>query len=359
MFDERGKKTLLFIPQVDWGNFLKPILYLFFTSLIVLLVYYTTAAINPIKSCIDDTPSGQCSAIKPFYCERGKLIRRASICGCADIAYGKDESCITKHQNNKTQITLDYTLREKKGEINYTIYKELANYFSEIPTTISYEENDTPERLDFKIQKIYEEEQRALTLPLILEIKKITHNKEDQFRIAVSLIQEIPFGYTNKTHLIFNQNITHQRYPYEVLFEQQGICEEKAELLTLLLKELGYQTAIFYYLKENHEAAAVACPIEHSQYNSGYCFIETTGPSIITNNQIIYSDGKKLESEPEIMEISNGKSLSDNMYEYKDTQTLIELEEKINTVGRLNVWELYKFNKLKEKYNLANYYRRK
>jgi hypothetical protein len=356
MFEEKRGKKFLYIPQINFSPFIKQIMYLAITGLLLTLIYYTMIAVNPLKICIDETPTGECSFTKPFYCENGKLIRRSSVCGCSEVAYGEEEYCISKYQNQSKEIKLKYILRGKEGEIKYTVYKGLVEYLSEIPRSISYEEGEAPLRRDFKIKKIYDEDQRELILPLILKIQEITSNKEDQFRIATSLVQKIEFGFSNETELAFSQEIVHQRYPYEVLYEQKGVCGEKSELLVLLLKELGYETIIFYHQDENHESVGVKCPEKYSHQNTGYCFIETTGPSIITDDQINYVGGTTLNSIPEIMLISHGKAFNEDMYEYKDAQTLIQIDKKIIDTGRLNPFEIYNLNKLKKKYQLAEFY---
>ena len=195
-----------------------------------------------------------------------------------------------------------------------------------------------------------------MILPLIIKIQEITPNKKDQFRIAVSMVQMIPYEVSQNLELIFGNKIPHQRYPYEVLYEQKGICGEKSELLALLLKELGYETIIFFHQKENHESVGIKCPIEFSMSNSGYCYIETTGSSIITNNKINFIGGITLKSEPEIMLISKGNALDKNMYEYKDARVLEKIDEKIKNTGRLNPLEGAKLNELKKKYQLAESY---
>ncbi len=357
MFDEkRGRQKFLPIPKININPFIKPLMYLILTGLLFALIYYTIIVINPLKNCIDDTPTGECSSIKPFYCANGKLVRRASVCGCSEVAFGEEEYCVSKYQNQSKEIFLKYILKGKEGEIKYTVYNGLVEYLSNLPISISYENGEMPLRRDFKIKKIYDEEQKELILPLILKIQEITPNKEDQFRIAVSLVQKIEFGFSNKTEITFGKQIAHQRYPYEVLYDEKGICGEKSELLVLLLKELGYETIIFYHQKENHESVGVKCPEEYSHQNTGYCFIETTGPSIITNDQINYIEGTTLTSIPEIILISQGKALNENMYEYKDAQTIIKIDTKINKEGRLNPLEIYQLKKLKEKYGLVDYY---
>jgi len=355
MFDEKEGEQIFFSSET-----LNPIIhiitYIFFTAILIALIYYTIIIINPLKICNDETPNGKCSQIQPFYCNNGKLIERASTCGCPEITYGDGEKCISKYQNQSKNITLNYVLRGKEGEINYTVYKGLMDYLHELPRTIFYLNGESPLRQDFKIKKIYEAEQRELILPLIIKIQEITSDKEDQVRIAISLVQKIEFGFSDKLEFEFGQKIPYQRYPYEVLYEQKGICGEKSELLTLLLKELGYETTILYYQKENHEAVGIACPVENSLNNSGYCFIETTGSSIFTNDKIVYAGTTRLQSNPEIIFISNGTSLNKKMYEYKDAKTLIKINNKIEIIGRINPLDIFRLNKLTKKYNLESYY---
>jgi hypothetical protein len=359
MFDEKGAKKMYFDSGLELKPFIKPILSIIITGLIILVLYYAFAAINPLKGCTDGTPVGACSTIQPYYCENNKLVERASTCGCDNVSFSDEESCITKYQKNSKNITLKYNLRGKDHEINYTVYKNLVDYLDAIPISINYENGQKPSRQDFKIKKTSEPQQIALIKPLVKEIKEITSDEKDQFRIAVSIVQSIPFGESNKTELAYNQIVYHERYPYEVLFDNEGICGEKSELLALLLKEMDYKTAIFYFERENHEAVGIRCPVEESLDETGYCFIETTGPSIITDNKIYYVDGTTLKSIPEVMEISEGKAIGENMYEYKDADKLIAINEKIKTTGRLNPLDNNRFNTLTEKYNLASYYRLK
>ena len=356
MFESKEGAQRIFLTDINLSVFLKPILSILFTGLIILLIYYTFMAINPLKICNDGSLKGECSLIQPYYCEDGKLIERASICGCSNASIGDGESCITKYQTILKNISLKYTLRGYEGEINYTVYKGLIEYLDQIPISISYDLDDAPSRQDFKIRKTYEPAQKELVRPLITKIQEITPKEEDQFRIAVSLIQNIEFGYSNKTEQAFTQIVYHERYPYEVLYDQQGICGEKSALLALILKEMGYDVSIFYFKEENHEAVGVKCPIEKSINNSRYCFIETTGSSIITDNEITYIGGTVLQSEPEVMQISKGGMINKNMYEYDDAETLKKINKKIKRTGRLNPLDLYRLNKLKEKYKLAEFY---
>ena len=111
---------------------------------------------------------------------------------------------------------------------------------------------------------------------------------------------------------------------------------------------------IFYFSKENHEAVGISCPIEKSFYGSGYCFVETGGPAIITDSFIEFSEGVKLNSYPEILLISEGISLPKRIYEYGDAKIVNAIRER-NLYGFLNFW---RYDKLIGKYNLSEIYYR-
>jgi Skp family chaperone for outer membrane proteins len=64
--------------------------------------------------------------------------------------------------------------------------------------------------------------------------------------------------------------------PYELLFQQRGVCSDKSLLAIAILRQLGYGTAIFAYEQDNHMAIGIACPQNYSTYDSGYCYAETT-----------------------------------------------------------------------------------
>lgn len=306
-----------------------------------------------ILICGDRSPYEECSLNKPYFCSGGILIEKASVCGCPDILTKKEDSCISKYQSDPRNISLKYILRGEENEINFIVYQGMADYLSELSRSIHYNSDEQPSRRDFKLKKINNEEQRELLLPLVVKIQNIVKDKNNQMRIALSVVQNIPFGSSEKIVKIgYNQETNYSRYPYEVVYEIEGVCGEKSELLAFLLKEIGYDVALFYYKSENHESLGIKCPIEYSLGDTGYCFVETSGPSILSNNELEYVGGVRLNSEPELIFISEGDSLDEKLYEYRDAKDLIEIK-KDNKVG---FFESFKFNKLKEKYGLEEGY---
>lgn len=303
------------------------------------------------ETCNDGTPSGNCSDISPYFCSGGTLIEKASVCGCGTMQVQGDR-CVSSFQEEPKNITLDYVLRGKKREIDFVVYKKLADNLSQIPRSADSREN--PTLLDFKLKMINNEQQRELLLPLVMEIEKITRDKTDQARIAISLVQSIPFGASTKTLKIGNIDVDYQRYPYEVLYDMEGICSEKAELMIFLLREIGYGTSFLYYSLENHEAVGIKCPIEKANVGE-FCFIETTGPSIITDDRTEYFGiVRKLVSSSVVMNVSDGISLGDNLYEYRDAKTLADIRDDMRKYGTINPIQYFQFKWLKRNYGLLD-----
>ncbi len=321
-----------------------------FISIITVIIYFSffSSPLNLI--CGDDTIYDSCSDRKPYFCERGVLIERASICGCFENLTINGDSCFSEHQTGIKSITLNYILRGKNETIDFVVYDGLANYLSKLPRSIHHVDGELPTKKDFKIRKLDEEEQRYLLFPLVTKIQNLVNDEKDQVRIAISLIQKIPFGSSDKSIRISGNKIDYARYPYEVLYEGQGVCGEKSELLAFILREMGYGVGFFYYPLENHEAVAVKCPIWHSVRRTGYCLIETTGPSIMTDEEIEYVGVGKLSSEPELIVISEGKSIGNWWYEYNDARKLKEIRKGFG------IFNERKLEELREKYDLVDSY---
>jgi hypothetical protein len=339
----------------------KYIYYLFglFFILFVVYLFFFLQNQNSDKvnfDCVDGTLIDSCSLTKPYYCENGVFVEKASICGCPEGLLKDDDECLSKYHNNSKEITLHYVLNGKKNKFNFIVYKGMEEYLSEIPRSIETGIGEEVLRTDFKNRKINEEIQKSFLLPLVFSIKNITNDKEDQMRIAVSVVQNIPWGYSDKLFRFAGQNLIYSRYPYEILYDNEGICGEKSELLAFLLKELGYEVVLFYNKEENHESVGVRCPLENSWNNSGYCFVETSGPAIISDSSISYVGGVSITSKPLIMSISEGISLGENLEEYEDAKEIMEIRERALENGGVRFFDKFKLYWLNKKYSLIDEY---
>ncbi len=150
-------------------------------------------------------------------------------------------------------------------------------------------------------------------------------------------------------------NLTN-RYPYEVLYDHKGVCGEKSRLLAFIIKELSYAVYLLDYEKEDHMAVALKCPMEYSQYSyngTGYCFVETTLASIMTDNTGKYSTtGEKLTSIPTLITVSDGKEFPAGE-EYADAQEWIRLNQVAAQSGGILQQEDYnKWKQIIDKYGI-------
>lgn len=303
-------------------------------------------------NCGDGTAYGKCSINKPYFCSNGTLIEKASVCGCNSNLTLTGDSCTSKYQEESKEITLEYVLRGEEKEINMTIYKKMADYLSNLPPSISSKNGDNFSRANFQFRAINNEEQKNLLMPLVIKIQNTARDKTEQMRIAISIVQKIPFQSSNKTFIFGNNVLNYSRYPYEVLYENSGICEEKSQLLVFLLKELGYKSVLFFNAFENHESVGIRCPVAMDFKSTGYCFVETTAPSIITDDEVEYVGIGGLYSTPEVTPISEGISLGRNLYEYKDASDLKTIRNTIKKNGQLSAFESQRLEELKKKYGL-------
>lgn len=328
---------------------------IYIVALILVLSAVTFFIFSEQKTptCNDGTQYDQCSPLKSYYCLGGVLIQNASICGCSNFTKQEGDKCISKYQTAPANISFNYTLRGKSGQINLTIYKGMDDYLSSIPRYVNSSENPTLN--DFKLLSLDEGNQRDFLIEVLVDIINSAESKDDQARIAVSLIQTIPFGASNRTIKLADIPIDYYRYPYEVLYDNQGICDEKSELLAFFLREIGYQNAFLYYPKENHEAIGIRCPTAKGLNNTGYCFVETTGPSIISDYKTEYVGIGQLNSIPEIIPVPGELTFGEkNLYEYDDAKTLNEIRDAAKKEGAINMIEYWQFKSLKKKYGLLD-----
>ncbi len=342
------------------GSNLKYILIILFITLILTFLALKIASdtfYEKMPVCGDGTFYGTCSLDKPYYCDEGVLVEKASVCGCPGSGnlsfYREGDFCFSKYHAGMKDTNLSYFIEGQENKILFTVYSGVNDYISKLSRTLSLNGESIPSKADFKLRSINDEIQREAILPLIKRIQNLApDDKTEQMRIAVSIVQNIPYEISNKSAFVGGIKLDYSRYPYEVLYENRGICSGKSQLLALLLRELGYGSVIFFFPEENHEAVGIKCPVQKSFYGSGYCFIETGGPAIITDYSMEFTQGIILNSTPEILLISRGISLPDNLQEYKDAKTIKGIRER-TFLGILSSWKRGGINR---KYNLLDVY---
>ncbi|MFP4524048.1 MAG: AN1-type zinc finger domain-containing protein [Candidatus Woesearchaeota archaeon] len=278
-----------------------------------------------IQRCEDGTIYDECSTEKPLFCTEGELIEKASRCGCPREYKVKGEECISKYETNPKKRNFEAVVRGETTRIQFTVYKGLNDYLKGISRTITYMQGEAPPTdRNFIMRSLNNKKQEEYLNELVEKIKKKTTDEDEQVRIAVSLVQNIPYDHEG----LSTGNIK-GKYPYEVLYTNSGVCSEKAQLLAYLLRELGYGVAILRYGPENHDAVGIECPTRYQYKNTGYCFIESTSPTIMTDSQGDYIGAGKLTTTPQVITISDGKSLDSINEEYQDAAQW----NRINSMG--------------------------
>jgi len=233
-------------------------------------------------------------------------------------------------------VSLRFTFNGKPWIMNYTVYKGINDYLASLP----------PE--DNIMRSINQIEQREFLLPLVTSIEKITQKKDDQVRIAISVVQNIAYDWVG-----VNTSNRTAKYPYDVLYTEKGVCGEKANLLIFLLRELGFGVVAFEFEKENHRAVGVKSPFEYSYNGTGYCFVETTRSTIVTNSEENYTNVGKLTS-CSVITISTGLSFNSVSEEYEDAKEYIRLRKLSEASGGTLSQEDYnKWCEIVTKYGIA------
>ena len=297
-----------------------------------------------IQRCEDGTIYGNCvKNDEPWMCFNGVLKQKATVCGCGREETPRGDVYISKYMTGKDDRTYTYLLRGDEFTLKLYVYEGLYTYLGAISRSISYT-SIAPTTEDFIRKNIDDDEQLKLTTDLSEKIQSRSNSQDDQARIAISLVQMMPYDYVS-----LESGNSKSRYAYEVLFDETGVCGEKSQLLALLLRELGYGVALFNYDLENHQALGIKCPEQYDYKDTGYCFVETTSPTIITVVPDNYVNAGALKSTPEVIVISEGESFDSVGEEYADAL----LWEKIGDMGpRLSQSNYRKWTNLVEKYRI-------
>jgi len=174
------------------------------------------------------------------------------------------------NESGAKQQSYTWDYKGQKYTLDNTLYQSIDEYFNKRPKGI-YQGLETR-----SIEKYLTLDQKSPETDEITrkiqDLAKAHNLNEDQtLELAVGFVQAIPYDETRA-----RTDLTHPRYPYETLYEDKGICSDKTLLAVSVLKQLGYGTAVFMWDKEQHMAAAVSCPMQYSNYGTGYCIVETT-----------------------------------------------------------------------------------
>lgn len=178
--------------------------------------------------------------------------------------------------------TFDWKYKGKSYSLNEKLYDSYYKFYTALPDVDVFNGESIVEKLE-KDNKLFIKEsdkdktisELAQSLKSLGEENKLNENQLAE--LASTFVQTIPYDnerYKKRITGIYDRTL----YPYEVLYINKGICQDKSYLAYLLLKEMGYGVSLFLFPDpaDSHMAVGVKCPLEYSNYDSGYCFLETT-----------------------------------------------------------------------------------
>ena len=274
------------------------------------------------------------------------IIAAILFAGCANSPDAQEPTQEQLYSNAKT-IQFNYTVDGESGALYFTAYKGLSDYLSTQPR-VFYCTPACPSNASMQLAFIDKKEQELQLERFAQAIDNITSSQDTRRKIAISLIQNIP--YDDAQYQMMNATI--DRYPYQVIYDDKGVCGEKTRLLAYILRHQGYGVALLRYPVEQHAALGIKCSKQYSTQNTGYCFIETTTPSIPTFDQGNYPAFGKLRSKPEILILCNGTEYYP-VQDYLDAQEWAHLETLIaKSGGSLDQKDYDKWIILKDKYGM-------
>ena len=207
-------------------------------------------------------------------------------------------------ETGEKTINYPYVLRGKPGLIRFDAYRGVNDYLS-TKYPVSYDD----ER-DYWLQFVDESVQDRYLKQLAENIRAAEEKPDDQVRAAISMVQKIPY--------IDYPFDTLAKYPYHVLYHQNGDCDEKSLLLAHLLRELGYGVAVLHFGQEQHMAVGIKAPARYCYGKTGYAFIETTVPAIPTDAGGDYAGAGRLRSDPNVFVVADGDSFEGIWREHTD-----------------------------------------
>jgi len=182
------------------------------------------------------------------------------------------------------QITLNCNYKGKKVVVTESLYQSIDDFYSSDPKKRSYTALD-----NYKgFSSSYPEDSTITDLVQKINSKgKAMHlSKDETMDLATCFVQNIPYD-KEKGKVVLSQGEGTSvssldskamlgRFPYETLYDNEGICTDKSYLEAAVLEKMGYGTAILTFDKERHMAVGVETPADYSLYDGRYSYLETT-----------------------------------------------------------------------------------
>jgi hypothetical protein len=234
----------------------------------------------------------------------------------------------TEYLQSPKTTSFSYVIHGDRRSLSFTTFGGFSDFLSSNTHSYHYD----PET-GVIVDLLENADQNEFMRPFLETIRKRSINPDDQARIAISLVQRIPYNGN-----LFSRTLTDWYYPYETLHNNGGSDADKSVLLAYILNELGFDTVLFVF--SDHMAVGVRSSPRYAFSGTGYAFIETTRPAIITYEPDAGWGGFTLSQNPRIIHLTGGKKVMDVSTEYGDAIRLKQLEGMGGNLTQRNRSEL-------------------
>ncbi len=177
-------------------------------------------------------------------------------------------------------VTLNCNYHGQTLTLKENLYASIDNYYKSDPKKqfMSYESYVSEAKEDKTLED--------LTGKIEAKAQDLGLNPDQTADLATCFVQNIPYDSAKAKVVLSNapsdkfskvaNNDYFDRFPYETLYDNEGICTDKSYLEAALLKQMGYGTALLTFDVEHHMAVGIKVPSGYSSFNTGYGYIETT-----------------------------------------------------------------------------------
>lgn len=243
--------------------------------------------------------------------------------------------------------TYKYTINGNKDQIVFTTYRGIYDIVQS-PNSVTCYLNPgqtacTNDQVDLYYNNIINKRYQDVEINALTNvIKSKSTDLDTQVKIAISMVQNIQYSQMNK----------YVQDPYSVLYYNKGDCDDKAVLLSEILKDLNVGVVLLDYEKESHMAIGLKTNNPLYGYTFGgisYAFVETTQPNIITDRGFKFTDGTKITTIPNIRSINpSGIEITNLQNEYNDARSYRTVAGRDD----LNKIEYNEYLRITDKYGL-------
>jgi len=206
---------------------------------------------------------------------------------------------IGRYEKKFPELTVDiisntytWNYRGEEYTLERNLYREIDDFYAQHPVKV-FEGETSPTEYYSKFLGNLETDRDGTIVEVAGALSSMAGEsgltEDETVDFVASFVQSIPYDFEKRQSMLdarTESNAETQavvddidasffpRFPYETLYDRKGICTDKTFLTIVLLQKMGYGTALFDM--DRHVAPGVQCPPEHSSFNSGFCYIETT-----------------------------------------------------------------------------------